>query len=274
MTATPRRPGISETTLAAAEIKYCDYPEEGSIVIPYWDEHGNLTNFKRYRLPSVRANGQKYDQDPGSGVYAYYPPGHFRRNGVPSRFGLASDTIFLPEGEFKALSLLESGVWAVGIPSFTVYSKDESGNRRLLRDLQVTLGKEKPSAIYYLGDSDTATNFEFARNAEFLASAVNPAKVFLPRIPIDRPKGIDDCKEAFGAGFDIFFADLVRTAIELPRKIKAPDVALLLFERELEPLKVLNGVEREKQFERIVRLDLRFRHLDRRDYPATQLVAA
>jgi Domain of unknown function (DUF3854) len=253
MTSTPRRPGISETTLAAAEIKYCDYPEPGSIVIPYWTAEGELTNFKRYRLPSIRANGQKYDQDPGSGVNAYYAPGCFRRNGT-SKFGLDATSFFLPEGEFKTLCLLEAGVWAVGIPSFTVYQKDENGNRRLLRDLQVTLGKEKPSAIYYLGDNDTATNFEFSRNAEFLASAVNPAKVFLPRIPISKPKGIDDCREALGLGFDIFFDNLIQTAIELPRRIKAPAIAFMLLEREAPALKSLVGVEREKQFERIIKL--------------------
>ena len=104
--------------------------------------------------------------------------------------------IFLVEGEFKALSLLETGVWAIGIPSFTVYSKDEDGDRQLLRDLQITLGKEKPAVIYYLGDADTCTNFEFARNASFIASAASPSRVVLPRIPIDQPKGIDDCEEA------------------------------------------------------------------------------
>ena len=111
------RPGISENTLAAAEIKFCDYPAPGSIRIRYWTEKGELTPFSRYRLPNVRADGQKYHQDPGSGVYVYYPPGHFRRNGS-SRFGLAADVFFLVEGEFKALSLLESGVWAVGMPVY------------------------------------------------------------------------------------------------------------------------------------------------------------
>jgi Domain of unknown function (DUF3854) len=226
----PKRPGISERTLIVAGIIYCDYPERGSIKISYWTAEGEPTKFSRFRLPTAEA--RKYFQEPGTKVYIYYAPGFFRRNGI-SKFGLDPNSFFLPEGEFKTLSLLEAGVWAVGIPSFTVYFKDENGQRRLLRDLQVTLGKEKPTAIYYLGDNDTCTNFEFSRNAEFLASAVNPTKVFLPRIPINKPKGIDDCREEMGAGFDIFLADIIRTAIELPRKIKAPEIALLLFEREL-----------------------------------------
>jgi hypothetical protein len=259
----PQRPGISERILRAAEIRYSDYPEPGSIEIPYWTADGDLTRFKRWRLSCVRANDQKYHQEKGTDVHAYFPPGYFRRNGEVNRFELASDTIFLVEGEFKTLSLLESGVWAIGIPSFTVYQRDENENRRLLRDLQVTFAKEKPGKIYYLGDSDTATNFEFSRNAEFLASVVNPTKVFLPRIPIDKPKGIDDCREILGAGFDIFFTNLIQTAIELPRKIEAPVIALMLLEREAKSLKVLKGLEREKQFERIIKLCLSAQNYDR-----------
>jgi hypothetical protein len=250
----PQRPGISETTIIAAGIHYSDYPEPRSIEIPYCTIEGDITKYSRWRLPSPRANGQRYHQEKGTTVYAYYPPRCFRRTREPNRFGLPSDSIFLVEGEFKALSLLEAGVWAIGIPSFTIYSKDENGTRRLLRDLQFTFGKEKPSALYFLGDSDTASNFEFARNAEFLTSAVNPTKVFLPRIPIDRPKGIDDCKETLGAGFDVFFAEMIRNAIELQRKFKAPAIALMLLERERTALKVLSGVEREKHFDRIVRM--------------------
>ena len=70
MTATPQRPGISETTLAAAEIRFSDFPEPGSIVIPYWTADAELTPFNRWRLPTTRANGQKYHQLEGSGVYA------------------------------------------------------------------------------------------------------------------------------------------------------------------------------------------------------------
>jgi hypothetical protein len=105
-------------------------------------------------------------------------------------------------------------------------------------------------------DSDTATNFEFSRNAEFLASAVNPSKVFLPRIPFSQPKGIDDCREALGDAFDPFFTELIQNAINLERKIPAPAIALMLLEREKKSLKALTGVEREKQFDRIVKLCL------------------
>jgi hypothetical protein len=251
----PKRPGVSETTLRAAEIKYSDYPEPGSIEIPYWTDQAELTRFKRYRLAIVRADGQKYFQEPGSHVYIYYPPRFFRRNCAPSRFGFPPDSVFLVEGEFKALALLELGIPTLGIPSFIIYMRDENGHRHLLRDLQVTFSKEKPGSIYYLGDADTVTNFEFSRQAAFLASAAYPVKVFLPRIPIDKPKGIDDCKEELGpAAFDPFFTEIVRTAIPLPRKCEPTEIAFLLFERELEVLKTLRGPEREHQFNRTMKL--------------------
>ena len=250
----PKRPGISETTLASAEVKYSDFPEAGSIEIPYWTQEGELSAFSRWRLPNVRANGQKYHQPEGSKVYAYFPPGFFHRNGSENPFGLVPNSVVLVEGEFRALALLELGIYAIGLPSFIVYYNDENEHRRLIRDLQVTLSKEKVGTIYFLGDSDTATNFEFARQAVFLSSAAFPSQVILPRIPFNCPKGIDDCKEAMGTEFDVFFTRLIKTAITLPRKANEAEVALLLFERELDAIKKLAGMERERQFSRIVQL--------------------
>lgn len=247
-----KRPGISNNVLISAGIRYSDYPEPGSIAIPYWTAEGEITGFTRYRRPDGSPNG-KYYQEPDSEVYAYYAPGFFRRHpDIP--FRLAANSIVLVEGEFKCLSLLEEGVPAIGIPSFIVYMRDENGNRRLLRDLQVSFSREKPAVIYYLGDSDTATNFEFSRQAAFLASAAYPAKIMLPRIPIDQPKGIDDCKEALGEKFGEFFTDLIKDAISLDRKSDATSLALLLLERGHERIAALKGMERERQYDRIVKM--------------------
>jgi hypothetical protein len=254
MSSTPTRPGISATTLAAAEIKFCDYPVEGSTRIPYWTREGDLTPFCRYRLPKEKEkDGKKYHQDPGSKVYAYFPP-NFLQHGANGKYGLDERCVILVEGEFKALSLLELGIYAVGIPSFIVYRKDENGYRHLLRDLEQLFDRENIETIYFLGDSDTATNFEFSRNAAFLSSAAWRAKVFLPRIPIGQPKGIDDCKAEMDIEFTLFFNGLIQDAIELPKKCEPPEVAIWILEREAEAIKALSGSEREKQFSRLVRL--------------------
>jgi Domain of unknown function (DUF3854) len=249
----PTRPGISIDTLIAAEINFSDHPEPGSIEIPYWTADGDLTRFKRWRLPSVRADGQKYHQEPGSGVYAYYPPGFFPHHHVAD-FGLADHSVVLIEGEFKALAMNEAGVYAIGIPSFTVYQKDENGYRQLLDDLRRIFDHEGIKTIYFIGDADTATNFEFSRSAAFLARNAWQAKVFLPRIPFDAPKGIDDCKAAMGAQFGAFFTGLVKDAVVLDRNGDETALALLLFQREQERIKVLLEKDFARQSTRIVRL--------------------
>jgi hypothetical protein len=249
---TPSRPGISAATLAAAGVQIVDYPEAGAIIIPYHTPEGDMTRFARWRLPKERANGQKYHQERGTGTGVYFPPAFYHRNG--NVFGIPSGAVILVEGEFKALSLLEQGAYAIGLPSFVVYSNDENGNPRLLRDLQVMFSKEQPRLIYFLGDADTAANFEFSRQAAFLASAAYPAQVFLPRIPINQPKGVDDRKEALGEEFGAFFEELIRTAIPLDRKSDPTAVALILFEREADHVKALTGTDRERQFNRIVHM--------------------
>jgi phage/plasmid-associated DNA primase len=133
-----------------------------------------------------------------------------------------------------------------------VYTRDANDNPQLLPELTSTFAKEGIQNIHFLGDTDTATNFEFARQAAFLASAANPAKVMLPRIPMDRPKGIDDCREALGEQFEEFFHGVIQTAIPLDRKIDPSSVAFLILEREVDNIKALKGPERERYFKRIV----------------------
>jgi hypothetical protein len=50
----PKRPGISERTLIAAGIIYCDYPVRGSIKISYWTAEGELTTLARELLNITR----------------------------------------------------------------------------------------------------------------------------------------------------------------------------------------------------------------------------
>jgi hypothetical protein len=252
MFATPKRPGISETTLTAAGIRLSDYPEPGSIEITYCDETGDPTRFKRWRRPEPCLNG-KYYQEPGTGVHAYYPPFHFPHHHVAD-LGLAEHSVVLLEGEFKTLSLNECGIYAIGIPSFIVYTKDQNGYRRLLDDLRRIFDHEAITTIYFVGDSDTCTNFEFSRNAAFLARNAWKAQVMLPRIPFGGPKGLDDCKAKMGDQFCDFFAQLVRDAVPLDRKCDETSLALILLARESVAIKALTGFEAEKQYSRIVRL--------------------
>ena len=245
MNAIPKRPGISEATLVAADIKYCDFPEPGWIQI-------GIGQRKASGLSSI--GGACRRKEPidkniirilGLAFMYFTRPDLFV---VTALVNLARMlTSFLTEGEFKTLSLLEAGVWAVGIPSFTVYQKDENGNRRLLRDLQVTLGKEKPSAsiISAIMILQPTSSFRVMPNS-------SPRRSILPKSSFRGSRSVNlkastIAGKRWAAGFDIFFADLIHTAIELPRKIKAPAIALMLLERETTALKALVGGEREKQ---------------------------
>jgi hypothetical protein len=169
----PVRPGISEATLIKAQVHYCDYPEKDSICIPYRDADDQLTGFKRYRLPVPRPDGQKYYQNPGTGVHAYYTPGGVLVLPPGNQFGLARDSMLLVEGEFKALSLYDATVPVLGLPSFNVYQRDPSTHEpKLYPDIEIAIQKWTISTVYFLGDADTVTNFEFSRQAAFLANTL------------------------------------------------------------------------------------------------------
>ena len=51
-----------------------------------------------------------------------------------------------------------------------------------------------------------------------------------------------------------FFTGLIRDAVPIDKRLDACSIALLLLEREQEVLKGLTGVERERQFARIIKL--------------------
>ena len=75
--------------------------------------------------------------------------------------------------------------------------------RRLMPDLRKLFSKFPAiERVYFLGDADTALNFEFSREAVKLARALpDGVELRLPRIPFGGPNGIDDCREEFGGEF-------------------------------------------------------------------------
>ncbi|MDA1278204.1 MAG: hypothetical protein O2960_29770 [Verrucomicrobia bacterium] len=167
-TETPNRPGIAAETIRTAGICLSNEPEPGSIEIPYYDLLGQPTSFSRWRLPNSKVDGQKYYQAPGTGTRAYVPP-QFRS------FQQGGDLVIV-EGEFKALSLIDAEIKSIGLPNFNTYTRLASGEQRLLNGIDRAISYTKPNRVLFLGDADTATNYEFARNALFLAKAIQPIK--------------------------------------------------------------------------------------------------
>jgi len=166
------RPGISAEFLRRHEIRQVDefeaerltgYKASG-IIIPYPGIFSeklvvNDRQFCRLRLDHP-SNDAKYLSPRGCGVHLFVPQG--------PPFG---HELVVVEGEFKAMALCEAGIRAVGIGGISCAM---SGGE-LLPGLRKILNRHHPHTVFFLGDSDTALNFDFAREAVKLAGALATA---------------------------------------------------------------------------------------------------
>jgi hypothetical protein len=237
------RPGISAATLTSAGIRSTDYPEAGSIEIPFLSIQGQRTGFSRWRLPSVKQDGKKYHQEKGTGVQVYFPPT------LPEKCA----ELVIVEGEFKCLALHDAGIAAIGLPSFGTYTNADE-RRLLLPGIAEAIKHCKPERILFLGDADTATNYGFSRNAHFLAGSVLPLPVLCPRLPISGPKGIDDLRESLGEGFADNWKDLVQSAEPVNPKSSAGALAVRLLQREANSIEASTGDARDRHRQRVVEM--------------------
>lgn len=239
------RPGITHATLQKADIKFSDYPEPGSIEIPYFDVTGRRTGFSRWRLPKVQPSGKKYHQEPKSGVHVYFPPGGLH----------PSNRLILTEGEFKSLSLHESGYQTIGLAGLYTYKNNpQAGTAELLPEIQLAVAKTEAKEILFLGDSDTATNLDFSRSAHFLAATLTPLPVRLPRLPVNGPKGIDDLKESRNGAFDQELEAIFAAAVSVAPKVSFVALAEVLLCEAEKQFPLLGAVEFQVQIDRLVKL--------------------
>jgi len=243
-----QRPGISPDTLAALGIRHVTEAEASELIgqrnaglyIPY-GIYVDGKPFGRLRL-DLPADGHKYTQRTGSGVHPY----------IPSLPGLESqDDLVIIEGEFKAIALCEAGFRAIGISGFYGFAHEGQLCPRLVNHLK----DHSPRRILFVGDNDTALNFQFSDAAMKLAKLVDPVPVVLPRIPLSMPKGADDCREQLGPdAFPAWWAALVVAAVPVPLKLRADMLALELFKLAVPDLKRLTGIERSLVLQKIGKL--------------------
>jgi len=246
------RPGIGVETLSGAGIRKSNDNDHGipqeSLVIPYFDKNGAATDFCRWRLPQPHGS-QKYGQKPGSGTRAYIPKQlhEMAHNGE----------LVIVEGEFKSLSLVDSGIAAIGLPGLGTYTRSDNGDRNLLDGIIDGVSIAQALRVYYLGDSDTSSNPEFARYALFLAQEIDrisksQTKLLIPRIPLDSSgKGIDDLKDYLGKDFGEFWQNAIQTAEEVDLKSSMWALQFRLLSRESEAFLRLTGAEKDKHSRRI-----------------------
>lgn len=224
----PLRPGIRDDTIALAKVRcvtalqskaLCRLEADG-LWIPYHDCDGRPVSvdgkpFGRLRLAKP-VDERKYHQAAGTTVHAYLPP-HLAH-------AAPGGDLVLVEGEFKALSLMDAGIAAVGLPGLYAVLED-----RILPELSAMLDRLRPERILFLGDSDTFANPFFSDAAVKLARAVTPIPVALPRIGLDAPgKGVDDCRQALGGLFPQWWLRIMADALPLPPKTSVPEIAARL----------------------------------------------
>ena len=252
----PARPGILPATLAKLEIRHIDEAEAfellgqryAGLYIPY-GIYVDGKAFGRLRLEKPESD-RKYTQRAGSGVHPYFPA-------LPT-LEMQPDLVIV-EGEFKAIALCEAGFRAIGISGFYGFQQEGEMCPRLAQHLK----EHPPRRILFLGDNDTALNFQFADAAVKLA-AMAGVPVLLPRIPMSMPKGADDCREQLGVeAFAAWWQALVDHAVPVPLKLRADMLASELFKRALPDLKAASGIERALMLQRLGRLASCFQPLAR-----------
>ena len=102
---------------------------------------------------------------------------------------------------------------------------------------------------------DTSLNFEFSRAALRFASMIT-CPVLLPRIPLDKPKGADDCRAAMGDIFRSFWDQLNNSAVLVDSKTSIENLALRLLERELASISDSTGDRRDKYVQKIISMGM------------------
>ncbi|HWN96912.1 MAG TPA: phage/plasmid primase, P4 family [Methylomirabilota bacterium] len=244
------RPGVTDEFLTLAGCHHVGADEcvslygcraEG-IAIPFSSLDGrpivdNGKPFARVRLYTA-TELQKYDQPAGSIPHIYVPT-NFRE--LPRQA-----TLILTEGEFKALSLAESGFVAVGLCGINGAMRDG----KLNGELEEVLKFHKPATLVFLGDSDAVLNAEFSREAAKLRKELFGSRRFafvealrIAVCPLGGPKGVDDVRDALKADFNAWFELILTTAFQVPEKATAAEVFAALLRREKSAVKHAIEVE-------------------------------
>jgi hypothetical protein len=205
----------------------------GGLWIPYFRQEGG---------PSLIVEGREYGRlrlDKPSGDAKYLSPkGSGAQLYVPKNCGSFGKEVVVCEGEFKALSLSEAGIPAVAVGGI-------SSAVPVIPALKKLLSKFSIETVYFLGDGDTALNFEFSREAVKLAGELPDVR--LPRIPFGGPNGIDDCRKEFGGDFPAFWEGIKAGAVEVPVKSDASTIAAELLVPALEAIGKLKGGQKKYQ---------------------------
>lgn len=206
--------------------------------------------FGRLRKLKVTTGG-KYHQRAGTSVHAYLPVNILERGDLKDLAAI--------EGGKKALSLSDPNHKfsrpAVGLTGFYGFQsgRKEDEDPKLVPELEALMRLLRPQRIQFIGDSDTAFNYQFFQAVVRLRLLLPDVELVLPRIPLDEPKGIDDCREKHGGKFERFYCRLVDGAVEVDAEDTVDDLALRIAIPALEFVAKMGTEERTKTLYRIIR---------------------
>ena len=267
------RPGISAEYLAANGIRriakdeavsLVGCPEEG-ILLPYYMPDGRVPVYDPTDKPfgrlrkEVVASGDKYHQPAGTRVHSYLPT-----NWQPN---CSEPVLNLVEGEFKGLSLTDSsqGYVAPTVSITGIYAsclKLEEGDEtpQPTPELAMALSIAKPSRINFIGDNDTTCNYDFSIAVCRLREMLPNVDIFLPRISLADPKGVDDCRQHYGSKFELWFRTLLDDAIAVTSDLTPDLLALKMIERDLPAIGGLSSTMKTLPVEKFAKLASRAGH--------------
>lgn len=190
-----------------------------SMVIPFYGLDGS-NGFSRIKpgIPRAfsKAKPNKYESPKGESNRAYFPPSmrELLNSGTYS-------TLFIVEGEKKALSLTQSGFPCIGLVG--VEGWHTKGKLDFIEDLQQIVWQDR--TVYIVFDSDIVVNPNVQKAEEKLAKAIKKcgASVRLVRIPhtTNAKMGADDFLVAKGAEA---FKGIADSAKPYEKKPKASEI--------------------------------------------------
>jgi hypothetical protein len=184
------RCGITDPTIRANQLR----TEDGALVFPYRDLHGQVNCFARRRLhkPKRDRKGKlhHYEQPPDSGQRAYFPVQslHKLRN--------TESLILITEGEKKTLAIAQLGYAAIGLGG--VWGGCKRGSEELIDDLAAVNWHDRAAVIVFDYDPKETTRKHVRKAAERLAQALYAAGarevylLILPAGPGNTKQGADD----------------------------------------------------------------------------------
>ncbi|MGO9092509.1 MAG: DUF3854 domain-containing protein [bacterium] len=195
--------GLSDETIREAELypvpphdfnkifgSFLSKKIESALAFPY----PGCDGFTRYRLfpPVQTKNGEiKYFQATGTRNFLYVPPG------VEKFFEDVSISVYITEGEKKALKATQSGLWCVAIGGLWNWG-DGSEEKRLIPDFdKINL---KGRTVYLVPDNDWLSTDRHGEKKNLREAVIElgyrlidrGARVFIIYLPEGAKIGIDD----------------------------------------------------------------------------------